>query len=534
MRIEYVSHATLLVDTGDLKILTDPWFRGPAYAGQWNVFPKPVNTDIAHQADVILLSHGHEDHLHEPTLRELPRTARVFYPYTWYGGMKDFLGGMSFGSVEEAGNRRTYELTPKTSVTFLTVGLDSVIVIESDGKVFVNVNDALHATDPSTIRMYARYIKERWPRIDTVFCGFGGASYFPNTLRLPAKDDRSVAEAREQFFAYNFCRIVAALGPQVAVPFAADFVLLRRVQRWINESRFPRERMSDYYARNFGQKQPVTVHSMYSGDVLDDNALIRASPYRAQMREGSLDHLIETQYGEGIKEAEATVTLTEESAEELASEILANVTARAAVYPPAEPLRFCVRVTDVADRNCYLVVVGDGVPGVTRAAAPTSSCVLTVETSSKVLRCSFGSEWGGDAITIGYGADIYLDDVSVAERRIDIAVIRLLTRHPQASRQLRIETIRGLKFMAENGLMMGAIKSMVAGPVRRLLPRKKTALLTAPNRSYGAHWLTRTKCEICQICDFPLIDDVARAAEAKLGTDRDSESASRRRMVSQS
>jgi len=46
MRIEYVSHACLSIDTGDLKILTDPWILGPAYCGQWNVFPKPVNTRV--------------------------------------------------------------------------------------------------------------------------------------------------------------------------------------------------------------------------------------------------------------------------------------------------------------------------------------------------------------------------------------------------------------------------------------------------------------------------------------------------------
>ena len=35
MNIEYVCHACLLIDTGDVKIATDPWFAGPAYCGQW-------------------------------------------------------------------------------------------------------------------------------------------------------------------------------------------------------------------------------------------------------------------------------------------------------------------------------------------------------------------------------------------------------------------------------------------------------------------------------------------------------------------
>ena len=71
MRVTYVSHACLLIDTGTSIITTDPWFEGPAFCGQWNVFPRPVDTPALDQASVVLLSHAHEDHLHEPTLRRL-------------------------------------------------------------------------------------------------------------------------------------------------------------------------------------------------------------------------------------------------------------------------------------------------------------------------------------------------------------------------------------------------------------------------------------------------------------------------------
>ena len=34
MKVEYISHARLLIDTGDVRIATDPWFAGPAYSQQ--------------------------------------------------------------------------------------------------------------------------------------------------------------------------------------------------------------------------------------------------------------------------------------------------------------------------------------------------------------------------------------------------------------------------------------------------------------------------------------------------------------------
>ncbi len=126
MRIEYISHACLSIDTGDTKIVTDPWIYGSAYCGQWNVFPKPVNTRVLDDCQVVLLSHGHEDHFHPPTVEKLPKSARVFYPYAWYGGIKPYLNELGFRDVTEAPTDKTIRVTPDTAVTYVVNNLDSM------------------------------------------------------------------------------------------------------------------------------------------------------------------------------------------------------------------------------------------------------------------------------------------------------------------------------------------------------------------------------------------------------------------------
>ena len=96
MRIEYVCHATLLVDTGEVSILTDPWLQGAAYCDQWWLFPRPVDTERARRADVTIISHGHEDHLHEESLRTLASSTKILYPYYWYGGTAGYLESLGF------------------------------------------------------------------------------------------------------------------------------------------------------------------------------------------------------------------------------------------------------------------------------------------------------------------------------------------------------------------------------------------------------------------------------------------------------
>jgi len=504
MKIEYICHACLSVDTGDLKIATDPWFHGPAYCGQWNVFPRPVNTKALDDSQVILLSHGHEDHFHPPSLQTLPKAARVFYPYTWYGGIKPYLNELGFSQAEEAPTHRTISLTSQTVVTYIVNNLDSIMVIESGGKVFVNVNDALHSYPPKIVDVFTRYIRQRWPNIDTVFCGFGGASYFPNMVRCPGKNDREIAEVREQLFVHAFCRIVHDLKPKVAVPFAADFVLLGRNQRWINDARFPRSRVPDYYREVYGDSADAPqIHVMYPGDVLEENELLPLSPYRSQLQAGTLTHLVDQQYQEKIAALDNEKWLSEAEAPTLEKELLENLRRRKDGFHRQilNQLVFSVRVSDIRHNPYLNISMKSSEPQVQRSAFRTSESILEIQIPSPILRHSFASDWGGDAITIGYGCEIHVFQQETVEEGLDTACVQLLTRIPSASRHWRSEPMR----MARH---------VLSSPINRTW-----ATQAARNRIWGKpgasndyndkmrQWLFRTKCEVCRACDLPMLDE---------------------------
>jgi hypothetical protein len=483
MKIEYICHACLLVDTGDVRIATDPWFNGPAYCNQWHVFPKPVNESILSSADVILLSHGHEDHLHEPSLQRLPKSARVFYPYTWFGGTAEYVKGMGFRDVTEAHHVRKYPLTEGTSITYVVNRMDSVMVIESKGEVFFNINDALHAAPPKVIDHFIRELKLRWPRVDTVFCGFGGASYFPNTIHCPGKNDVEVGEAREQLFARNFCRIVKELDPEVAVPFAADFALLQPRQRWINDVRFSRLRLPEYfnelYPLNSGRPH---IRPMFSGDVLNNNKLAPMSPYRGQLQDHNHNRVIDEQYEEEIAKIKEPKYVDEADANALEHAMLENVMLRARLFGDAvlEKIRFTVKASDVSDRPCFNISFRQGQPVLERSNNRSEGALLELESTSQTLRHSFGSEWGGDALTIGYGCEIQVFDQETITSNLDTICVRLLTRHP--STREKLEPVRWMRHLLDG-----------PAPVR--------AYSRNPLNEVTRETLFRPKCEACRACD---------------------------------
>lgn len=452
MKVEYISHACMLIDTGDLKIATDPWWVGPAYCGKWHVFPKPVRTDFVNDVDIVLISHGHEDHLNEPTLKLFPSSTKIFYPYSFFGGAKEYLESMGFEDVKEAITFRKYKLSENTFVTFIINSHDSIMVIESGGKVLVNVNDALHSYPEKVIDYYLQLIKEKWPVIDIIFCGFGGASYFPNTMHLKGKNDFEIGLVREQLFAHNFCRVVKGLKPKVAVPFAADFCLLDEDQLWINEARFPRRKMAEYYEQYFAEDgyKPQII-DMYSGDILENLNLIPSSPYRKQMKDGGLDHLIDEQYHAEIKDKQNLIMVEEAEAAALADEIKTNVEKRSKLFSREKlnNLCFSLKLTDVQANNFYNILVKNSIVKVNRGDNPEENSLLTMETSSEIVRYSIGSDWGADVVSIGYGAEIYISDNKRADVDLESICMNLLACYPTIS-DLKKTPLRTMKFLLLN------------------------------------------------------------------------------------
>ncbi len=73
MRTTLVGHASLLVEAGAVRILSDPWWKGPCFGAQWWPYPAPFLEAVnARPIDYIYVSHGHHDHFHPPTLRTFP------------------------------------------------------------------------------------------------------------------------------------------------------------------------------------------------------------------------------------------------------------------------------------------------------------------------------------------------------------------------------------------------------------------------------------------------------------------------------
>lgn len=496
-KIEYICHSCLHIETDDTSLVIDPWFKGSAYCNQWFLFPLPVDLKKLSNVKNILFSHGHEDHLHSESLSELPNNAEVFFPYQWRNGVKEFFSAKHF-HLTEAESFTSYRLSPSTKITYIAFALESVIVIEIDGYVIVNLNDALNSHHENVVQWFISRLKKRWKKIDLLFSGWSGAGYFPNMVHYKTKDDVETGKRREQYFANHFCKIVRQLQPAAAVPFAPGFVLLKKDRQWINEVKFPRGIISDYYKKYFDRNSFIRFETMYPGDSFDNNGFNIASPYHKKLINGSLNHLIEETYADEILESNKTKIALNETIDTLVIKLRHVINSNRDLYDSVVLYDACfsILLEDVSEIKFINVSYENNYFLVERSEKAAEKMKLQLRTTSTLLLHSVEHEWGGDALTIGYGMHVDVFDESALEKNLDMVCVRLLTRFPTTTKSLRRDPFRAMKYFIKHPLM-----SKLA-LMQKL--RLKNSIVKYPYNERD-HWLTFTKCELCQVCNMPLL-----------------------------
>lgn len=93
-RVTYLGHATVLLELGDRSVLTDPVLtdRVAFIRRMARIAPR-----LSSPPDVVLVSHGHEDHLHRASLRRVPVDVPIVVPV----GLGALVRRWGFTRVEE-------------------------------------------------------------------------------------------------------------------------------------------------------------------------------------------------------------------------------------------------------------------------------------------------------------------------------------------------------------------------------------------------------------------------------------------------
>ena len=143
--VSTIGNATLIAYDNKPVLATDPWFgdTNPAYFGSWvasHVFPENLKQDVFN-SEYIWFSHGHPDHLNSASLKRL-YGKKILLPDHVGSRIYEGLIQKKY-SVDILPDRKWVQLSKNIKVLCITtIFQDAILLVDVNGKLFVNLNDA--------------------------------------------------------------------------------------------------------------------------------------------------------------------------------------------------------------------------------------------------------------------------------------------------------------------------------------------------------------------------------------------------------
>ncbi|MDQ1392550.1 MAG: UDP-MurNAc hydroxylase, partial [Acidimicrobiaceae bacterium] len=194
MKVTFIGHAGLYIETAGGSILCDPWFN-PAYFASW--FPFPTNeyldVDAIASPDYLYVSHLHHDHFDPEFLAaRVSRAATVLLPDFPLDELRRELTNLGFSRFETLPNGVTVDLDGLQVMAATAAGPsdgpfgDSALAVDDGTARLLDQNDA-RPRDLDAIGRFGPY--------DAHFLQFSGAIWYPVVYDMAAE---AKAEAGRQ------------------------------------------------------------------------------------------------------------------------------------------------------------------------------------------------------------------------------------------------------------------------------------------------------------------------------------------------
>jgi L-ascorbate metabolism protein UlaG (beta-lactamase superfamily) len=231
LAFETVGNATLVVHDRVPLLATDPWLEGPAYFGSWVLAHEIPEEQLAsiHACKYIWVSHGHPDHLSMRSLEGL-RDQRILLPDHVGGRIRDSLTNDGF-RVSVLPDREWVPLSSRVRVMSIAdSNQDGVLLVDMDGILVINANDASDRGWAATVRKAAR---KSTVAFLLALSGYGDAdmiNYFDlEGNRIPPRAARRIPPGPA------ILARMEQLGADYFVPFASLHAYQREDSAWANE-----------------------------------------------------------------------------------------------------------------------------------------------------------------------------------------------------------------------------------------------------------------------------------------------------------
>jgi len=264
MKIEFVNHASFILESGDVRLITDPWLEGTCFNDGWGLLsPTALKYEEFGSITHLWFSHEHPDHFHPPSLRKIPEAARrnitVLFQATGDRKVVDFCRIMKFKDVIEMPSGKAFDLGSGVQITCCPwEGYDdSWTHIRTPGGTILNLNDCI-VNSPQEMQS----VKDRVGDVDVLLTQFSISAWDGNVEEL----DRRLLGARKMLDrTWMQANVMQA---RHLIPFASFIWFCHEENAYMNEAFLPLEEV----VATLREKSAAKTVLMYPGDVWEVGA----------------------------------------------------------------------------------------------------------------------------------------------------------------------------------------------------------------------------------------------------------------------
>lgn len=228
--IQFINHASFLIDSGDVRLICDPWLDGPAFNNGWahiseTRFQYEEFKDVTH----IWFSHEHPDHFSPPNLKKIPAEYRanitVLFQETIDHRVVDACRKFGFKETINLAPGKAYSIADnfRVSCSAYTFG-DSWALFTVDGVKILNLNDCVIDSEKE-----AKKLSELTGPVDVLFTQFGYANKIgeaKDTALRKASSAEKLRRIKYQTMSWK---------PKVLVPFASYIRFCHEENAYMND-----------------------------------------------------------------------------------------------------------------------------------------------------------------------------------------------------------------------------------------------------------------------------------------------------------
>ena len=195
MRVTFLGHVGMFVETDGGSVLCDPWFN-PAYFASWFPFPRNDTLDVAPFAtpDYLYISHLHRDHFDGSWLAaNVDKTTTVLLPAFRVDHLERALRELGFTKFIRTDHAEAVRLDG-LEVVILSMTApadgpagDSALILRDSTATLLNQNDA-RPRDFDELEAFGPY--------DAHFTQFSGAIWYPMVYDFPPVEKRAMGVAK--------------------------------------------------------------------------------------------------------------------------------------------------------------------------------------------------------------------------------------------------------------------------------------------------------------------------------------------------